>query len=183
MKACAVFLDRDGVINVDKGYVHTIEDFEFFPGAIEGLQKLSSTDYKIIIVTGQSGIGRGYYSMDDFWKLTDYMLSELEKHDVRIDAIYYCPHAPDDQCACRKPNTYMIEQAQKKFDIDVTKSYMIGDKTADVKMGEQAGCKTVLIKGSPNETQYYQVRPDFTADNLFEAIKWCIENGRTTKKS
>ncbi len=161
-----VFLDRDGTINVDKEYVHKIEDLEFIPGVLEALTKLAKTDYKIIIITSQSGIGRGFYTQRDYEIFTKHMLEEIEKHGGRIDRIYYCPHHPDAGCDCRKPKPKLILDGAKDFDIDLSKSYMIGDKKADVDMGRNAGCKTISVmtgKGEKSEA-------DYAAKNLVDAI-------------
>ena len=106
----AVFLDRDGTINIDKGYLYRISDFEFLPGAVEALRNLQEAGYLLIIITNQSGIGRGYYTEEDFAVLTDYMKGELSKSGVNISGVYYCPHLPDAEveryrkiCTCRKP--------------------------------------------------------------------------------
>lgn len=171
----AVMLDRDGVINVDCGYVHEIKNFEFIPEVLDALQELAKTEFKIIIITGQSGIGRGYYTEEDYQKLTKHMLKEFEKNSIRIDGIYYCPHSPGYGCSCRKPETGMVEKAKKDFNIDLKKSYFIGDKTSDIKCGKNAGCRTILVRtGKAGKDKRYDVRPDFVADDLYRAIKWIL---------
>ncbi len=168
-------IDRDGVINIDYGYVHEIEKFEFISGVLDALKLLSKTDFKIIIITDQSGIGRGYYKEEDYKKLTEYMFGEFEKNNIRVDGIYYCPHSPESGCSCRKPKTGMPEKAKKDFDIDFSKSYFIGDKTSDIKCGENAGCKTILVKtGKAGKDGMYDVRPDFVADDLKAAVERII---------
>ncbi len=109
MKNKAIFLDRDGVINEDTGYVYKIEDFKIIDGVFEALIDLKSVGYLLIIVTGQSGIGRSYYTEDDYQKLTDYMLNTLSTKGINISKVYYCPHAPEDNCNCRKPKPGMLE--------------------------------------------------------------------------
>lgn len=154
----AVFLDRDGVININEPeYVHRIEDFKFAPRVLPALKKLSQTDYKIIIATNQSGIGRGYYTEKDLEVLHQWMLRRFKKEGVRIDKVYYCPHAPGQKCNCRKPKTGMVEKAVKDFGINLSKSWVIGDSEKDIQMGKEANLKTVLLGG--------QVK------NLAEAIK------------
>jgi len=167
----AVFLDRDGVINVDKEYVHKIEDFDFIPRAIDALKILSKTNFKIIIVTDQSGIGRGYYTVKDYNAVTEYMLSEFNKNNIRIDEIYYCPHHPEENCECRKPNKKLILNAEKSFNLDLEKSYIIGDKTKDIMLGKNAGCKTIAVKtGKGGNDGEFDVKPDFIADDLSDAV-------------
>jgi len=145
----AAFLDRDGVINVDKGYVHKIEDFEFKEGIFELLKLLQEKGFKLFVVTNQSGIGRGYYTLKDFEKLTKFMLDELKKRGIEIKEVAFCPHHPDENCECRKPKPTMILNLAKKYNINLKKSIMIGDKISDIKAGENAGVgKSYLVKDS-----------------------------------
>jgi D-glycero-D-manno-heptose 1,7-bisphosphate phosphatase len=142
----AIFLDRDGVINVDKQYVCKIEDFEFKEGVFEVLRFLQDEGYLLIVVTNQSGIGRGYYTFEDFRKVTRWKLEELERRGVHIDEVYHCPHAPEWECDCRKPSPKMLLEARDKYGIDMQRSWMIGDKKSDIDAGKNAGVgKTVLI--------------------------------------
>ncbi len=141
----AIFLDRDGVINEDFGYVHKVEDFCFLPGVFEALRHFKALGYKLILITNQSGIGRGYYSEEDFQKLTDWMQERLAKEGVRLDAIYYCPHHPQQGCDCRKPEPGMITQAAKEHGIDLTNSWMIGDKPSDIEAAKRAGVGHIIL--------------------------------------
>lgn len=167
----AVFLDRDGTINIDYGYVRKIANFEFIPGVFDALKELAKTGFKIIIITDQSGIGRGYYTEEDYKNLTKYMVKEFEKSSIKIDGIYYCPHSPESSCSCRKPEIGMIKKAKEDFNIDLKKSYFIGDRTSDIQCGHNAGCKTILVKtGNAGEDGRYSMRPDFVADDLYEAV-------------
>lgn len=144
----AVFLDRDGVINANEPeYVHKKEDFKFLPGVFTALKKLSKSDYKIIIATNQSGIGRNYYSEKDFYKLNQWMLEQFKKQNIKIDKTYHCPHAPQQKCSCRKPKTGMLEKAVKDLDINLSKSWIVGDSERDVLMGKEANLKTILLGG------------------------------------
>lgn len=143
----AIFLDRDGVINIDKAYVSKIEDFEFCEGVFETLQHFQTLGYLLIIVTNQSGIGRGYYSEADFQTLTAWMQKELLQVKVKIDAVYHCPHAPEAHCECRKPKSGMFKEAIKAFDIDVTHSWMIGDKQTDIEAALGAGVTNTILLG------------------------------------
>lgn len=172
----AIFFDRDGTINIDKGYVHKIKDFEFIPKAINALQLLSKTDYKLIVVTTQSGIGRGFYSENDAAKVNDYMRSELRKHDVEIAKTYICPHSPDAGCSCRKPKTGLLESAAKDFNLKLKDCYVIDDKTAGIKMGKNAGCKTILVLTGKagNERGKFKVKPDFIAKDLYGAARYIL---------
>ena len=137
----ALFLDRDGVINIDKGYVHKIEDFEFIDGIFDLCKFFQKRGFLIFIITNQAGIARGYYSENDFNILTGWMIEEFKKRDVRIEKVYYCPHHPDftGKCSCRKPNPGMILTAKKEFNIDLKNSILIGDKISDIEAGKNAG--------------------------------------------
>lgn len=152
-KQKAIFLDRDGVINRNFGYVHKIEDFEFLPGVLEALKDLAETDYKILVITNQSGIGRGYYEEKQMHSLNDYMVEKIEKAGGRIDKIYFCPHRPDEECDCRKPNTAMIEKAEKDFELNLKECFLVGDKETDVETGLKKGLKTVKIGDDAEQTK------------------------------
>ncbi len=142
-----VFLDRDGVVNKEVGYLHKIEDFEFINGVFDACLDFQSSNYKIIIVTNQSGIGRGYYSEKDFHTVTDWMLGQFKDHEVDILDVLYCPHRPDSNCDCRKPKPGMFNQANAKYHINMEASWMIGDKEADIQAANSAGISnTVLVK-------------------------------------
>jgi len=134
----ALFLDRDGVINVDHGYVHKIQDFTFHDRLFELLRLFIKNRYKIFIVTNQSGIGRGYYSLDDFKRLTTWMLKAFEQENITIEEVKFCHHAPELHCNCRKPATGMIDDILKKYNIDLEASYMIGDKQSDIDLAHNA---------------------------------------------
>jgi D-glycero-D-manno-heptose 1,7-bisphosphate phosphatase len=143
----AIFLDRDGVINIDKGYVYKKEDFIFAPDVFEVLRYFQSKGYLLFIVTNQSGIARGYYSEEDFLNLTEYMTDEFAKNGVKITKLYYCPHAPEANCPCRKPNPAMLTKAQREFDVDMSASYLIGDKASDIEAGLRAKVKNLIYIG------------------------------------
>ena len=128
----ALFLDRDGVINIDYGYVSKIEDFQFTEGIFELLRLFLDRGYMLFIVTNQSGIGRGYYTKEDFLTLTSYMLDEFKKREIEITSVEYCPHAPEERCSCRKPAIGMIEKILLKYKIRLDKSWLIGDKQSDI---------------------------------------------------
>ena len=145
----AIFLDRDGVINKDFSYVYKIEEFEFVDGIFEFLREAQRRGYILIVVTNQSGIGRGYYSLEDFERVTEYMIDKMKKEGVDIskEQIFFCPHSPEANCSCRKPSPKMILDAKERFDIDLSKSILIGDKKTDIEAAKRAGvAKRVLIK-------------------------------------
>ena len=143
----ALFLDRDGIINIDHGYVYKTDNFEFTEGIFDLVKLFSDAGYLIFVVTNQSGIGRGYYREADFKKLTSWMKKEFETHEIPIEAVYYCPHAPEANCHCRKPETGMIEEALKEYPIDLSASWMIGDKQSDIDLAHNAGIGHTIAVG------------------------------------
>ncbi|MDZ7817701.1 MAG: D-glycero-beta-D-manno-heptose 1,7-bisphosphate 7-phosphatase [Aliarcobacter sp.] len=140
----AIFLDRDGIINIDKNYVFKIEDFEFVKNIFPSLRYLQDLDFLLFIVTNQSGIGRKYYTEKDFIKLTEWMLEKFDEEQIFITSIEYCPHHPDDDCKCRKPKIGMIENILEKYDIDLSRSWLIGDRMSDVNCARNAGIKNII---------------------------------------
>ena len=146
-----IFLDRDGVVNKDTNYLHKIEEFEFIAGIFKMCQYLLSIDYQIIIVTNQSGIAREYFSENDFQKLTNWMLGQFNINNIEILDVIHCPHLPSDFCDCRKPKPGMLLKAMTKHNIDMKKSWMIGDKENDIKAANNAGIiNTILVKSGHN---------------------------------
>lgn len=142
----AVLLDRDGTINIDKGYVYKLQDFEFLPGAIDALKRIYKNDFRLFVVTNQSGLALNYYTFEDMEEVHRYLLGSLHKEGVEIEKIYICPHHPKVSiCNCRKPEPGMLERAISEFNIDVTKSYMIGDKNTDIEAGRKVHLKTILL--------------------------------------
>ena len=139
----ALFLDRDGVVNIEKEYLYKIEDFEFINGIVDLCKYYINLGYIIVVVTNQSGIAREYYTQNDFEALTSWMVDEFMKSGIKISKVYYCPHHPDisGKCDCRKPNPGMLLNAQKDFDIDLNSSIIIGDKERDIEAGLNAGLR------------------------------------------
>lgn len=145
MKKKIIFLDRDGVINYDYGYVSKIDNFEFIEGVFEACKYFQKLNYEIIIVTNQSGIGRGYYNEKEFYTLTQWILDRFKEHEINILKVYFCPHSPEEKCSCRKPNIGMIENACKDFDIDLDNSWLIGDKITDIQTAINANIKNYIL--------------------------------------
>lgn len=142
----AFFLDRDGVINTEKDYVYRVDDFDFIDGIFDACQALNKAGYKIIIITNQAGIGRGYYTEKDFSNLTHWMLEKFKQNNVAIEGVYFCPHHPThgkgkylQSCTCRKPEPGMLHQAALEHNINLKKSFLVGDKISDIKAGQTAG--------------------------------------------
>ena len=149
----AVFFDRDGVLNVDKEYLHKIEDFEWIDGAKETIVHLTKENYTVFVVTNQSGIARGFYTVEDMQKLHDYISAEIEEAGGSIAKFYFCPHLPEGKvkeyaidCDCRKPKPGLLLQALNEYAIDKEKSFLVGDKLRDVESAEAAGIKGYLYK-------------------------------------
>lgn len=141
----AVFLDRDGTINADGGYMHKIEDWQFLPGVVDALAALKKAGWLLIVASNQSGIGRGYYGWEQLKELETWVNAELGRHNASIDAWHYCPHLPGAGCGCRKPAPGMLLAAARDLHIDLASSFMLGDKASDVEAGQAAGCQTGLI--------------------------------------
>jgi D-glycero-D-manno-heptose 1,7-bisphosphate phosphatase len=178
MKHKAVFLDRDGTINVDSGFIHRPEDFTFIDGAREALLRLKKMGFMLVVVTNQSGIARGLYTEEDVHRLHRYVNRELQRYGVVIDRFYFCPHHPEavvrryrKSCACRKPKPGMILQALSDLDIDAAASYLIGDMMRDICAGKDAGVTSILIQphdGDIDRTVCSE-RPDYVVHDLLEA--------------
>ena len=142
-----IFLDRDGVINKDINYLHKIDDFEFIDGIFDVCLYFQSLGYKIIIITNQSGISRGYYTENDYQKVTQWMLNQFKYMSINILDIFHCPHGPDSTCDCRKPKPGMFLKAKAKHNTDMEKSWMIGDKERDTIAANSAGIdNTILVR-------------------------------------
>lgn len=167
----AIFLDRDGVINQEVQFVAKPEEFHILDNSIKALKLLMETDYKIIIITNQSGMGYGYYTEDDYQAVTNKMVKIFAEEGIVIDAIYHCPHRYEEKCNCRKPGTGMLDKAKKEFAIEYERSWFIGDKTSDIKAGENVGVKTIMVlTGAAGKDGRYDVKPDFIAADLLEAV-------------
>lgn len=160
----AVFLDRDGVLIEDTNYPGDPDAILFLPDVGTAVRILNQKGFKVIVISNQSGIARGYFPEENTRKINDKISKKLAAEGAHIDAFYYCPHHPDENCQCRKPKTGMLKQAQKDFEIDFKKSWMIGDDIKDAECGQNAGCKTILLSKEKNEK--YK-----TAENLLEAAK------------
>ena len=161
----AFFLDRDGVINVDHGYVFRIEDFEFIKSIFPVLRALAKKDYKLFVVTNQSGIGRGYYTENDFLKLNEWMIHKFAEQNVGITAVYRCPHTPEERCSCRKPAPGMFLKAISEHDIDPLCSWMLGDKDTDMVAAEMAEISNRVLLGKAESTSC-----TYRIDELIEVL-------------
>ena len=182
-KQSAIFLDRDGTINKLDNFIYKAEDLELLDGVVEAIGAINSSGLLAIIITNQPSVARGLCDVSDIDHIHKKLKTLLGKEGVFVDDIFFCPHHPDKgfpeenplykiDCECRKPKTGMIEQAKEKFNIDLSSSYMIGDSTMDIELAKRAGLKSVLVMtglgGSDNK---YDAVPDFTAENLYEAVQ------------
>lgn len=188
----AIFLDRDGVINEDTGHLHKISDLKFYKDVIGSLVKLSKSSFKIIIITNQAGIGKGYYTEDEYKEFERKYLEKLQKDSdgkIRIDGVYYCPHHPElgvgkykIECNCRKPSHGMLLKAAKEHKIDLAKSFMIGDKYSDISAGRKAGCKTILVKTGDKsgniikDDNEINVKPNYVFQDINNAIDFILKD-------
>ncbi|MBI5644190.1 MAG: D-glycero-beta-D-manno-heptose 1,7-bisphosphate 7-phosphatase [Deltaproteobacteria bacterium] len=178
MRKLAVFLDRDGTINEDPGYLYKPDELVMIGGAAKAIKELNAASIKVIIVSNQSGVGRGYFTDADVEAVNEKLMRLLAVEGASIDAIYYCNHHPDTACQCRKPNTGMMEQASLEHGIDITRSYVVGDKGSDVELAKQAGAKSVLVltgKGG-SELKTLKRPADCVAKDLSEAVAWILKD-------
>lgn len=180
----AVFLDRDGVITEDPPhYAHRLDQLRIIPGSARAIQMLNSRNFCIIVISNQSGVARGYYQEKDVKIFNDGMEALLREEGAHVDAVYYCPHHPEAiveryriACSCRKPKPGMIQEAAKKYSIDLDKSYVIGDKWSDVEAGRATGCKTVLVLTGHGKDEFESKKgtADFIAKDLLGAVEHFI---------
>ena len=149
MKAKALFLDRDGVINHEINYLHKIEDFRFVEGIFDLCRNFQRNNFLLFVITNQAGIARGYYTEQDFTVLTEWMITKFREQGILITKVYYCPHHPEitGECSCRKPHPGMIMQAEQEFNLNLAWSVLIGDKISDIEAGKNAGVGiNILVK-------------------------------------
>ena len=188
----AVFLDRDGVINEFPGngqYVTKVKDFHFIPGALEAIKRLTDEGYDIFIVSNQAGVGKGVYTKKKLNQITAKMMKEIEKAGGKIKKAFYCTHHPQAGCDCRKPGIGSIELGLNMLGKDLScarKTYFIGDTKSDIEAGHNAGCKTVFVLSGREDRRYvaqrWQVKPDYIAESLLDALKIIIPNGKPLPK-
>jgi D-glycero-D-manno-heptose 1,7-bisphosphate phosphatase len=181
----AAFIDRDGVINEDLGYVHRVEDFRVLPGVPSGLRLLQDAGFALVVVTNQAGIARGYYGESEFDRLTTHMRELLERQGVKLAGVYHCPHHPTEgvgalriDCDCRKPRPGLLLHAAADLGLDMNSCVLIGDKESDLDAGIAAGVATrVLIKSKNAPPTSVVLKADHIANGLREAAKWLTRSG------
>lgn len=168
-----VLLDRDGTINVEKHYLSSPEQLELLPGAAEGIQRMRHSGVIVVVVTNQSAIGRGYFGEDTLNLIHARLLQLLAEAGTSVDAIYVCPHLPDEGCDCRKPAPGLALRAAIDFEADLTRSFVVGDKECDIRLGKQVGATTILVRTGYGRDWVGRddVCPDYIVENLLEASR------------
>ena len=187
MKKPAVFLDRDGTINEQMGYINHLSRFVIFPDVVEAVRLLNTNDFWVIVITNQGGVARGYYPIELMHEIHAFLTKSLNNKGAIIDGIFYCPHHPAGiipeysmECDCRKPKTGLIHQALEAFDIDLSKSYMVGDRHVDIELAYRSEIDGVLVKTGYGlgEIDYvlpqHSTKPRYIAQNLLDAAKWIV---------
>jgi histidinol-phosphate phosphatase family protein len=172
----AVFLDRDGTIVPDEPYLDDAGKLELYPGAAKAIARLRNAGFKVVIVTNQSGVGRGLFSEEKLREINERLKAMLREEGAEFDALYYCPHRPDDGCPCRKPATGMIDRASEAMSISLGDSYVVGDDIVDVELARKAGAKSVLVlTGHGMETRSV-AKPDMVTEGLAQAVDWILRD-------
>ena len=166
----AAFLDRDGTLIEDRGYAYRVSDYAPLPGAIEAVRLLRGAGFAVIVVSNQSGVGRGYFSPEDLERFEAHLRADFAAHGAAVDALYSCPHAPEAGCACRKPATGMLERARAEHGLDVAKSWVIGDKASDVELARRAGCRAARVLCGA-EPERGEERAEIVAADLLDAVR------------
>ncbi len=189
MKKRAVFIDRDGTINEQMGYINHISRFIILPRVADAIRLLNQNDHLVIVISNQSGVARGYFPLELVHEVHDYMIQELSKAGAFIDGVFFCPHYPHGEveefaidCDCRKPGTGMVDLACRRFKIDMSHSYVIGDRYTDMELAKRCNVKGIMVKTGygRGDIKYVLprkgIRPAYIAKDLLEAVKWIIGN-------
>lgn len=181
----AVFLDRDGTLAKDVHYCSRPEDFFLLPTVLEGLKLLNEAGFKLIVITNQSGLARGFFNAEALGQIHARMNTLVAASGSHLSAVYFCPHHPDDKCHCRKPETGMLEQAMREWDIDPARSFFIGDKYLDVEAANRTGCRAVLVPSSEPEIELLnsdtpdsKYKIDFTGADFISAARWICSHSQ-----
>jgi heptosyltransferase-2 len=173
-----VFLDRDGTTNRDTGYIKTPDELQIFPGAVEAVARLKQAGARVVMITNQSGIGRGLFSVETLGAIHARLRAVFEAGGAPFDGLYYCPHHPDDGCACRKPGTVMVERAVADLGLDLSRAYVVGDQRRDIDLARRIGAKGILMTTGPTSAQALEelrqegAAPDYVANDLGQAVTW-----------
>ena len=177
MRNRAVFLDRDGVVIEEVHYLSDPRKLKLIPGAARAIASLREAGFKVIIVSNQSGVGRGYLTLATLKRIHQKLARELKAKGARLDALYYCPHAPEKRCACRKPKLEMLRRARRRFSLDFKSSCFVGDTTTDLKTARDAGCKALLVRtGKAGKDGMFKIKPQRTFADIARAAEWIIRD-------
>ncbi len=183
-----VFLDRDGTINEEVNYLSRPDQLRLIAGAAEAIKGFAQAGLKVVVITNQAGVARGYFSEPALQQIHLELEKMLRAQDAHLDAIYYCPHHPTAgigvykiECNCRKPKPGLLEKAARELNLDLRQAFIVGDKPADLKAGEAVGCRTILVRTgygleSEKELTGGKFQPDHIADNLLEASRWILQS-------
>ena len=180
----AVFLDRDGTIAEEVGYLNHVSRFRMFPFAPAAIRRLNEAKYPAIVTTNQSGVSRGYFPDSLVQAVHDLMTTQLAKEGARIDALYYCPHKGDDACLCRKPRPGMLERAAREHGLDLRRSFVVGDRYGDIELAHRVGARAILVRTGygEGEIQWHSTNwpapPDFIAEDLADAADWILRQAK-----
>jgi len=183
-----VFLDRDGTVNRDTGYIKSPQELDLIPGVVEAVAKLNRGGARVVLVTNQSAIARGFITVDQLKTIHSVLLARLEAGGARLDAIYYCPHHPNDDCCCRKPQPAMIHRAVADLHIDLSRAYVVGDQSRDIELARQVGARGILVLSGQTQRDTIKdipgsgVSPDFVADDLGGAVEWIFGDANTRRQ-
>ncbi|HXC67511.1 MAG TPA: lipopolysaccharide heptosyltransferase II [Nitrospiraceae bacterium] len=185
LEGVTVFLDRDGTLNYDPGYLKIAADLKLLPGVGPALARMKRAGARLVVVTNQSGVGRGMITLKDLEAIHARLQGLLEQEQAELDAIYFCPHHPNDGCHCRKPNAGMVERAVSELQLDLRRSYMIGDRARDIQLAQRVGAKAILITSGSVDQQALdrlkaeQVMPDTVVKSMAEAVDWVLADAAT----
>lgn len=178
----AVFLDRDGTINEEMGYLNHPDRFILLPGAQEAIRKLNENNILVIVATNQSGVARGFFPLEMIGIINKKMEELLLEKDAYLDKIYFCPHGPEHNCSCRKPKTGMLEQAAKDFNLNLKDCYIVGDRIKDIEWAHSVQAKGILVLTGYGKGEYEYMRhtwkeePEYIAPGLLEAVEWILKD-------
>jgi len=181
-KRITVFLDRDGTINEEMGYLNHPDRFILLPGVAKAIRKLNENNILVIVATNQSGVARGFFLPEMIKIINKKMEKLLLEEDAHLDKIYFCPHSPEDNCSCRKPKTGMLEQAAKDFNLHLKDCYVVGDRIKDVEWAHRVGAKGILVLTGYGKGEYEYMRhtwkeePEHIAPGLSEAVEWILKD-------
>lgn len=180
----AVFLDRDGTIAEDVGYLNHASRFRMFPFVADAIRRLNEAGYPVVVVTNQSGVGRGYFPESLVRTVNELMTQQLAEAGAKIDAVYYCPHTPADNCNCRKPKTGMLERAALEHALDLQHSFVVGDRYGDIELARNVRARAIFVRTGYGEGELawhganWPLQPDFIAEDLSHAADWVLRQPR-----